>query len=407
MSNVVKGIVDIVVGVLSGDWTRALAGLGEIIGGVLAFVAEMVPIVTGGTLVGTFQREANVWTLRNYASGLIDTKYMDSGTNVIGDMRMALGIDSGGFGLHLDAVALRSFIRSDFSSIKDGAPDLPVWLVSNGLDLRTLAGFDAPAWWSRSWPELVGDGGSISSTDIDNYIAMRGVGTDVKQFSLFCMSKSDMQTRLNCADTHLSELGLKFRWSVRDAMLTLGNQVIIGTMVSKPPPPAPEVHEFPLFLETPPFGRTNRTNNLAVATGELSMPMTIGAFGFDDGSLRGISSLFATASCIEANSDGSPASLNGEGITGTAFRYVKPDIGFKYTVIHELGHTFGLCHVNGLLRIMFTNAMGQKKSIWSWPSAWQYWTNGVEAGFTLEEGKKAWDYIVANFAPAQLQVRPF
>ena len=47
------------------------------------------------------------------------------------------------------------------------------------------------------------------------------------------------------------------------------------------------------------------------------------------------------------------------------------------------------------------------KSIWSWSSAWQLLTHGAEAGFTLEEGKKVWEYIVANIDPARLQVRAF
>jgi len=32
---------------------------------------------------------------------------------------------------------------------------------------------------------------------------------------------------------------------------------------------------------------------------------------------------------------------------------------------------------------------------------------GVEAGFILDEGKKVWDYIVANVDSARLQTRAF
>jgi hypothetical protein len=60
-----------------------------------------------------------------------------------------------------------------------------------------------------------------------------------------------------------------------------------------------------------------------------------------------------------ADSKGFP----GERITGSAFKYRKPDVMFKYVAIHELGHTFGLCHADGLLRIMFTNASDEKKAI--------------------------------------------
>jgi hypothetical protein len=392
--NVIKGVVDIVVGLVTGDWTRVAAGFGEIVGGVVAFVLDMVPIVTGGTLVGAFDKERKGWELRNFARDLLDKKYMAADPAGFDRMVTALGLDSGGFGLRLDAVAMRTFIRSDFTTQRDATPDLIGWLTTNGLDLKALAGFSPPPWWSRNWPELIGDSGGISAADLDNYVAMRGRGEGVKQFSLFCMSTSDLQTRLDCADTHASELGLMFRWTVRDAMLTRGDQVLIN------------VGAFTSFLVNPPFNRTNRATNAAAATTELGMPMAIGSFRFTDGTSMGISAHLQTATCIEADDAGSTA-FPGEGITGVAFRYRKPDIAFKYTAIHELGHTFGLCHVNGLLRIMFTNAAGAMKSIWSWSSLWQYWTNGVEAGFILEEGKMVWEYIVANFDSARLQVRAF
>lgn len=392
--NVVRGLVDIFVGIFTGDWTRVLAGLGEIVGGVVAFVLDLIPIVTGGTLVGAFDKARKGWELRNFARGLLADRYRNADPAGFDRMVDALGLDSGGFGLRLDAVAMRSFIRSDFTSQRGGAPDLIGWLTTSSLDLKALAGFNPPAWWSRGWPELVGDTGDISAADLDTYVAMGGQGEGVKQFSLFSMSTGDVQTHLSCADTHASELGLVFRWTTRDAMLTRGDQVLINRGA------------FPSVLRNPPFSRTNLATDAAAATGELGMPMAIGSFGFTEATAMGISAHLADATCIEADDMGSTA-FPGEGITGAAFRYRKPDIAFKYTAIHELGHTFGLCHVNGLLRIMFTNASGANKSIWSWASAWQYWTNGVEAGFTLEEGKKTWEYIVANFDSARLQTRAF
>jgi hypothetical protein len=267
------------------------------------------------------------------------------------------------------------------------------WLTANNLDLKSLAGFNPPAWWSRGWPELKGDSGDISDTDLDAYVAMGGQG-DVKKFSLFAMSQGDLQSRLDCADTHSREVGLIFQWTMPDAMLTRGEQVLINRNAFAP------------VLVNAPFSRTNRSTNAATATAELAMPMVAGGFGFTDGTGMGISAHLQDATCLEADDSGSTA-FPGEGITGTDIRYRKPDLAFKYTAIHELGHTFGLCHVNGLLRIMFTNAPGANKSIWSWSSAWQYWTTGVEAGFTLDEGKMVWRYIVANMDPARLQTRAF
>ena len=316
IGNVLIGLWDILAGLFTLDWSRVLAGFGEIIGGVLKFILiDLNPILIVGTLVGAFDDERKAWELRTFVRGLLRDKFGDKDPSF---MRMvdALGLVSGGFGLRLDATALRAFIRSDFTSQRGGAPDLIGWLTANNLDLKMLAGFDPLMWWSRGWPELKGDNGDISAADLDNYIAMGGRGDGVKQFSLFAMSEGDLQSRLDCADTHSRDVGLIFRWTMRDAMLTRGDQVLIDRNVFAP-----------VLINTP-FSRTNRATSAATATAELAMPLVIGGFGFTDGTGMGISAHLQNATCIEADDTGSTA-FPGEGITGTDIRYRKPDLAFK------------------------------------------------------------------------------
>jgi len=395
--NVVRGVWDILAGIFTGDWSRIVAGLGEIIGGVVAFVLELIPIVTFGTLVGVFVNSANAWSLRDYARGLLQNKYGAADPDGLKKMLDALGINSGGFGLRLKARALRAFLRSDFSSQRDGTPDLFVMVRDQGLDLKVLAGFNPPPWWDRPWPELVGDSGDVSDTDIDTYILNGGVGDKVKHFSLFSMSKGDLQTRLDTASQHAPEIGLMLDWSIEDTRLATIDEVLINR------------DAFPSILPEPPFSRhaagINDPVAAAAATAELCQPIVIGAFGFTEPGAMGISAHLANATCLEVT-DGSTL-FGGQGITGSAIRNRKPDLGFKYTAIHEMGHTFGLCHVDGILRIMFTNAKDQNKSTFTWGVLWQYWNSGLEASFTLDEGKKVWDYIVGNFSPDCLEMRQF
>ena len=392
--NIIKGLVDIIVGLVTGDWTRFLAGFGEIVGGVVLFIVDIIPIVTGGTLVGTFVDGADQWSLRNYANKLLTDKYGNTDAEGLKKIQDAVGITSGGFSLRLDAKAQRVFLRSDFSMEKGGVPDLVTWAKAGKFDLKSLCGFNPMAWWSRTWPELVGDTGDISASDIDAYLAANGTGSGIKHFTLFSMSRGDLQTRLDCADAHSPEVALRFRWTIEDVRATDPSEVLINR------------NQFATVLPRPPFNRVSRAVDANGAQMDLSMPLVIGAFDFSDGTGLGISAHETSCTCLEADDTGS-TDFPGEGITGSAIRYRKPDVMFKYTAIHELGHTFGLCHVNGLLRIMFTNAPGAEKSIWSWSSLWKYWSQGVEAGFILDEGKKVWDYIVANFSSAQLQARPF
>lgn len=387
---VVTGLIDFLVGIFTLDWSRILAGLGEILGAPLVFVLELIPIVTLGTLVGTFNTVGKNWLLRDYVRGLIQAKYEDPS-----GILQALGVNGGGFGLRLKGKALRTFIRSDFSSQRDGTPDLIAWLNDKSLmlDLKSLAGFNPPPWWSRAWPVLVGDSGSISAADLDNYVAKNGVGQDVKQFTLFSMSNGSLQSRLDTANRHATELGLILQWDSADARLTDGTQVLVDWT------------NFAGFLKLPPSSRHD-SSDMATAQAELCTPLVVGVFGFSDSTLNGFSAHLAASTCLEVQSDGTK-NFPADGITGTAFRDRKPDIAFKYSAIHELGHTFGLCHVDGLLRIMYTSAPSEKKSAWSWSALWQYWTSGVEAGFTMDEAKSAWDYIVANFSADCLRSRPF
>jgi hypothetical protein len=169
----------------------------------------MLSIATLGTLVGTFVGSANAWKLRNYARGLLQEKYGTKDPDGFRKMVDALGLDKGRFGLPLKVKALRTFVRSDFSSQPDGTSDLYVWVRDKHLDLKVLAGFNPTlAWWRRPWPELVGDSGDVQDFDIDTYRFNKGIGDQVKHFSLFSMSQDDMQTRLDCAEQHASEIGL-------------------------------------------------------------------------------------------------------------------------------------------------------------------------------------------------------
>jgi len=108
--NIVCGMWDLSVGIFTGDWSRALAGLLEIVGGPLAFTLQILSIATLGTLVGTFVGSANAWKLRNYARGLLQEKYGTKDPEGFRKMVDALGLDSGGFGLRLFGELSRSAI---------------------------------------------------------------------------------------------------------------------------------------------------------------------------------------------------------------------------------------------------------------------------------------------------------
>jgi hypothetical protein len=206
------------------------------------------------------------------------------------------------------------------------------------------------------------------------------------------MSKDDMQTRLDCAEQHAPEIGLMLQTSIVDTRVESFDEILIDR------------HVIQDILPKKPFERLSRTTDVDGATREVCHPIAIGVFGFIQSDAMGESRWFARYSCLEPGANGSPTN-GARGITGAFFRNRRFDLIFKYTAIHELGHTFGLCHVDGLLRIMWSPI---DTTTWATLSLlWHWYTSGSEASFILDEGKKVWDYIVANVAPECLMTRQF
>ena len=131
-------------------------------------------------------------------------------------------------------------------------------------------------------------------------------------------------------------------------------------------------------------GRIDKTSSPAGAIADLCQPVAVGIFRYTD-TLRGL------AACLA----GSTQCQSPHNASGVTFIDNQPDIVWKYVPIHELGHFFGLCHVDGLDRIMYSS---KQNSWFSWKTLPKLLLLYGEPTFTLDEGKQAWDYIIANYS---------
>ena len=369
---IVVGLVKVIVGIFTLNWSLILDGLLQIGVGILGFVGDIIRIITLGDLIGFLSDTINRWRLRDYVRGLVEAKF---GGDLLDRIKDNLGLNWTGFGFPLSCTALRTFVRSDSRARPGELPDL-IQMVqdpANNLDLKRMAGFSFSSFWNRFRPEIVADSGSISESDLDSYLSSGGQGV---QFSLFCMESGVLQDKLDMATKKGNTIGLKLSWTMNDQQVLRAGHVAVNQF------------QLPAFLADPVIGRHRDPPDTAAAVAELCTPLGVGVFFFQDNTFNGFSAHLRTSTCV----DGKP--FNADGATGAVVRDRIPDWIWIYVLIHELGHTFGLCHVDGLDRIMLST---RDHSSFTWGTIPNYWLHG-EPIFTFEEGQKTWDYIVANFA---------
>ena len=143
------------------------------------------------------------------------------------------------------------------------------------------------------------------------------------------------------------------------------------------------------------LGRHDKSTNPQGATADLCHPVVAGVFRYTD-ELRGLANTLHGTRC----------GLTGRNTSGATFIDNRPDQVWKYVPIHELGHYFGLCHTDGVDRIMFSPRQNTWWRGWLIPRAvLNVYLNG-EPTFTLSEAMDVWSYIVEHFAPQCLGARP-
>lgn len=384
ITNIIGGIYDILAGIFTWDWARVWDGLVGIVGGVVGFVLPILRIVFLGDTIDFIRDEINKARLRGYVRKLLENKYKGELLEAIKD---ALGVDYGVFGFRIAAKVLRTYVRSDYKSNASAPPDLVLWHEDNDLriDLKELCGFSYSEFWRRFRPEVVPS--NLSEDDLKQYISSRG--SKGKTFSVFCMSKATLQTKLDAAAEKGRELGLIFKWMVDDVQVTNPEYVrhkgLDTGMASQ---------SLVNFLAEV-GGRKRKSLDPNGAQEDLCMVLLGGVFWYTD-NLNGLSVHLYDGTCFDGKL------FVGEDASGATFKDRIPDFVWKYVPIHEIGHYFGLCHADGLDRIMFKP---KEKLWWSWSLLPEYIYLSGEPKFTLDEAKKAWDYIVEHFRPECLATR--
>jgi hypothetical protein len=396
--DVALGLGDVFVGVFTLDWRRILDGLLRI--GLGAFLAAigLVRILILCDAFDYIRGEFDSNSLRSHVRELLSAKRYSGDT--LKQITDAIRLDHGAFGLRLTGTAYRTVLNSETPSPTDpSVPNLVVLHESGAINLKELCGFEFPqGFWNRKRYKtlkkgtvVTGGGGGefdnpISKDELDTYLDSRGANGP--KFIVLAMRDGVLNSKLRAAEDKGRELGLILSWKQELIEATEAGHIVHNGFDTGQA--STSLVRFLVQI----IGRTDRTATPPTseqdAVAELCHPVVVGVFRYTD-NLRGIAASLFASSCQSRHN-----------ASGATFIDNLPDDIWKYVPIHELGHCFGLCHVDGIDRIMVSS---KENSLWSWSILWNWCVRG-EPYFTLDESKAAWDYIVANFPSECLGARP-
>ncbi len=375
--DIAVGLWDIFAGIFTWDWPRVWDGFVRIVEGLGGLFFTLVRVVLLGDTVDFIREEIQKKQLRDYVRDLLEDRFARDPEALVAAME-AIGVDHGAFGLRLRGTATRTFVRSDRFGDNDGMPDeipqLIRWHENSalGIDIRKLAGYDWDSFWKRGRPEVV----DADEDDIDTYILDRGG----KTFRIYAMSESLLRSKANTAEERARDLGVMLEFDTAEKEVT--DPAFVNLTGGSEPQDSFNVAV---------LGRTDETVDAVDARAQLCHPVGGGAFGYTS-TFIGYASRLDECTCLDTTRP-----CTGSETSGVSFLDRLPDFVFKYVFVHELGHYFGLCHVDGLNRIMYTANKNENTTWWDWWVIPEYVYLEGGPRFILDEAKRAWDYIVAGF----------
>lgn len=361
--NVVKMVITIVCRVIS----RLLAIVMDVLGFIYLLVKALVTwdkcvfqealaqladallnvVTVLHVLVDPFVDAINRERLRRYVRDEIASRFVDR-RELADELRRAFHVDHGLFGFRSACTVHRMYVDSEART--ERYPDVPnlIGLHRDGIiDLFALAGFQpacalttSPGWY-RPRPQtgkfpFAGGGSdaippSLTEDELREYIDSDGARGP--HFRIYAIHPRHLDTRLDTTAVAARRLGIIFSFEKREIGVVDEDYIKYTASAQRR-----------FLIEE--IGRHDATVVPEIARAELCSPVAVAVFGFQNRKLRGVtSSLEGTTECSAHN-------LASDRVSGVSFIDDIPDEIRRYVLVHELGHYFGLCHVDGFSRIM-------------------------------------------------------
>jgi len=376
--------------VLRWDLGAALDRLGDLGIHLLDTVGIAIRIVTAGYFIGAIKNQADKASLRRYVKNLIEETFNDN-PNQRDTILQTLGLIP--FLLFRWIVpAEHRVMRMDSQRLDVGG--LPLWQMhENGdLDLYEMAGL-ASYRWDRQFKrpdtavvDVTEDGEDafwpITRERIDQYIDNQGRDVHLR---VYAMTRRTASERMDVARRKLKRMAIYLDWNDPLAFATFQPSTTVDIDVEETTGTLNDANGNPFtyrYIHAYQFNFALSDSFLVdqgLRNGDANENCTVlgcAAFKFYDSRFYGMMV---------------PFNISGIRLWAVYHRDRWPQYAFRYVLGHEIGHYFGLNHENGIDNMMYS-PMG---SNWFPSNILHYWLNR-EPGFTLGQGKAAWDFIVSD-----------
>ncbi|HWR98216.1 MAG TPA: hypothetical protein VN317_07305 [Candidatus Methanoperedens sp.] len=315
-----------------------------------------------------------------------------------------VGIGAGTMGLPFRADARRLFLASRSTTLNPG--DLHRARIIN---LHALAGHFSDCGGTINEPEgevvYSGTDLKVSYADLDAYLSDGPAAAP--EFQVFPISRAKFWMHLREARRKAKTIGVLLNWGTIGDLQAISPQEVPlnalerGQRDQQGNTPG-DTSQVDLFRR---MGRTGGNDDLAILPVVshfhyvLGERVVNGVTRFNEG--FGLTSWFRPGTTWRCFGTVAPA----RGPSGVTYRNRTPDWVFRWVLVHEMGHYWGLDHVNrqcgdrGLDEIMYAPSTGIGLT---GSAVYEYLLGGGEARFTLDDARSVWDYITTDGAMSLL-----
>jgi len=394
---------------------EAIGALANALIGVLTLIGDVIirPIVD----------RVQTYRLRKWVKREIAQTYWQQ-PDIIPLLNEKFSVDHGVFGFRNTCTVYTMYVDSQ-TKVPERFGDVPnlYALHQDGrIDLFKLVGFDRDCrltkksrWYhprhQAAKSPFALDGGTVqqkppelSREELQEYIDSEG--TKGPHFRIYAVSPSNLDTKTDAAEEKGRQVGLRFDFKheykeVIDPQFINYNKSPINPVEVDCATKNKGQTDYLICelrrrsksdFECCHYRQENQVigGSLGEARTDLCSPIAVAIFGFTDKTTRGLTNnLIGTRYCEEGRN------LSASITSGVSFIDDIPDEIRKYVLIHELGHYFGLCHVDGFDRIMVSGKEGQG-DLFTWKTIPNSFIHGGPR-FIYAEAQRVWRFILTNF----------